>query len=358
MVAQPWTLLCSLLLSFLAWTTDGFTHQLQVVSKNAIRMASSTEIASNDSSPTGDNGMLKISVALTREQGKNNKLQKALDEHQGIEMMPMSLNAMEMPCIEHAPGDDQSTLVDILSTDKIQEYDYVVITSPEAARVLAASIQESTADRLGDDVQVAAVGKATAKTLEKLGLSVDFVPSQATGETLASELPPIGDNNNNDGPTRILYPASAKAKNDIQEGLMARNTNDTVIFEFTRLNTYDTVSATFNDEQLSLIDDIDVVCFGSPSSVTAWLDNVDRARGFTELSDEEKRMMGPDGNGNVLAACIGTTSARACLESGRWHAADIYYPKVDPGVENWAWSTAQAVGDVVERKFWEESYAD
>ena len=100
------------------------------------------------------------------------------------------------------------------------------------------------------------------------------------------------------------------------------------------------------------IDEIDVACFGSPSSVEAWLKNIDRARGFEDLDEDAKKKLGPDGNGNVLAACIGTTSARACLESGRWHATDIYYPKEDPGVESWAQSAAQAVADTLERKFW------
>ena len=73
---------------------------------------------------------------------------------------------------------------------------------------------------------------------------------------------------------------------------------------------------------------------------------------FEDLDEDAKKKLGPDGNGNVLAACIGTTSARACLESGRWHATDIYYPKEDPGVESWAQSAAQAVADTLERKFW------
>jgi hypothetical protein len=71
-----------------------------------------------------------------------------------------------------------------------------------------------------------------------------------------------------------------------------------------------------------------------------------------DVDEEAKKKLGARGNGNVLAACIGTTSARAVLESGRWNAMDIYYPKENPGVDSWADSIVQACGDVLERKFW------
>lgn len=294
-----------------------------------------------------------ITVALTRELGKNTKLEGALTSHPGLRMMGLHLNVVELPCIEHAEGDELPKLVDILSSDTIGTYHYVVITSPEAARVLASAIDESGIDdmqKFNDIIKVAAVGKATGKALEKFGMSVDFVPSQATGETLAAELPSI------EGAecTKVLYPASAKARNDIQDGLEARtnDTDDAATFEFTRLNTYDTVPATFTASQMSLVDDIEIACFGSPSAVSSWLQNMDVKYNLQDVDEEAKKKLGAEGNGNVLAACIGTTSARAVLESGRWNAMDIYYPKENPGLDSWTDSIVQACGDVLEKKFW------
>mmetsp|Transcript_34300 Transcript_34300/g.100886 ORF Transcript_34300/g.100886 Transcript_34300/m.100886 type:complete len:384 (-) Transcript_34300:138-1289(-) len=299
-----------------------------------------------------------ITVAVTRELGKNTKLETTLTSHPGLQMMGLNLNVIELPSIEHAEGEDLPKLVEILSDGDdsggaIGAYDYVVITSPEAARVLASAIDESdmeSTQTFNDSVQVAAVGKATGKALEKSGIDVDFVPSQATGETLAAELPAI------EGAecTKIIYPASAKARNDIQEGLEARtnDADDVAIFDFTRLNTYDTVPATFTASQMSQVDDIEIACFGSPSAVNAWLQNMDVKYNLQDVDEEEKKKLGAQGNGNVLAACIGTTSARAVLESGRWNAMDIYYPKENPGVDTWADSIVQASGDVLERKFW------
>ena len=267
--------------------------------------------------------------------------------------MGLHLNVVELPCIEHAEGDELPKLVDILSSDAIGTYHYVVITSPEAARVLASAIDESDIDdmqKFNDSIKVAAVGKATGKALEKLGMSVDFVPSQATGETLAAELPSI------EGAecTKVLYPASAKARNDIQDGLEARtnDADDAATFEFTRLNTYDTVPATLTASQMSRVDDIEIACFGSPSAVSSWLQNMDVKYNLQDVDDEAKKKLGAEGNGNVLAACLGTTSARAVLESGRWNAMDIYYPKENPGLDSWVDSIVQACGDVLEKKFW------
>lgn len=327
---------------------------------HACRLSSSSDSAQSVAASTDDavtDPATTITVALTREVGKNGKLEKTLTAHPGLKMMGLNLNVIELPCIEHADGDDLAKLVDILSNTNsegsISDYDYVVITSPEAARVLASAIEQSnmaSLDAFNDSVQVAAVGKATGKALEKLGIDVDFVPSQATGETLAAELPAMGGSQR----TKILYPASTKARNDIQEGLEARtnDADDAAIFDFTRLNTYDTVPAAFNPTQMSRVDGIEIACFGSPSAVNAWLENMDVKYNLQDMDEEGKKKLGAQGNGNVLAACIGTTSARAVLESGRWNAMDIYYPKENPGVDSWADSIVQACGDVLERKFW------
>jgi len=68
-----------------------------------------------------------------------------------------------------------------------------------------------------------------------------------------------------------------------------------------------------------------------------------------DMSDEDKKAT-PGCNGNVKAVCIGSTTAKRCIESGRWHAVDIY--KTNPGIHGWADSCLQAAGDVMENSFW------
>ena len=111
---------------------------------HACRLSSSSDSAQSVAASTDDavtDPATTITVALTREVGKNGKLETTLTAHPGLKMMGLNLNVIELPCIEHADGDDLAKLVDILSNTNsegsISDYDYVVITSPEAARVLA-----------------------------------------------------------------------------------------------------------------------------------------------------------------------------------------------------------------------------
>lgn len=221
----------------------------------------------------------KITVALTREDGKNGKLRTLLQQDDG-------LNIIELPCIEHGDGKDYPLLKDHLR----QSWDYIAVTSPEAARILSTAWEDC-------GHPIAAVGKATEKALQDFGMEVDFVPSKALACQLVKELPGSG---------RVLYPASAKAKKVLQDGLKERG------FEVTRLNTYDTVSANWTAEQLLAAEGCQVVCFGSPSAIKGWMQNTRK---------------------EVKAACIGQTSADACYELG-WNPDDVFYPE-KPGMEGW-----------------------
>ena len=243
---------------------------------------------------------IDITIALTREDGKNAQLKKQLRE-----LLGDAVKLEEFPCIAHADGDDLDRLE---STLKDGDWDYVAVTSPEAARVLATAW--TNMDTLPS---VAVVGKATQAALEKFGIPVDFCPSKATAKTLVGELPAKRD----DGATTVLYPASAKAATTLQDGLADRG------FVVTRLNTYDTTTATWTDDQKQLAKGMTVACFGSPSAVHGWLQN-------------------SDNNRNVLAACIGGTSATACREL-EFPESNIFFPE-KPGLPGWA----QAVEDALQ----------
>ena len=115
---------------------------------------------------------------------------------------------------------------------------------------------------------MATVGKGTAKILAAEYASgtltaPTFTPSKANAETLVDELPL---NASGAAACRVLYPASAKAAKTLQEGLAARGAT------VTRLDTYSTEKVTSVDETtLNLALTADVVTFGSPSAVKAWL---------------------------------------------------------------------------------------
>ena len=235
-----------------------------------------------------------IVVTLTREDGKNEKLRKKIEDDDNLQNQ---IDLLELPCIAHAVGADYDSLSSTLSSGK---WDYIAITSPEAANVL-----DSAWDAVRDNPPpVVAVGKATEAKLKDSGIPVTFVPSKATAATLANELEVL----DGEHPTSVLYPASAKAKKVLENGLASRG------FTVKRLNTYDTVTASWKDDQKDSSERVQVACFGSPSAVRGWLKNTEQ-------------------NTRVFAACIGHTSASACKELG-WKDDQIFFPEA-PGLDGW-----------------------
>jgi len=230
---------------------------------------------------------------LTREDGKNGKLE-ALLASRGIK-------CAELPCIafERLAGFDELQVA-----LKTGGHGWVVITSPEAAGVFVEAWRAA-----GEPPRppLASVGAGTARILAAAGLPPDFVPSKATGKTLATELPPPSDVD-----LPVLYPASALAANVVADGLAARG------MRTQRIDTYTTVPATWASEQLSLARAATVVTFGSPSAVRVWAERA--------------------GN-EAVAVCIGGTSAAEARRVGfqRVHCPD------EPGVEAWA-DTVAALG--------------
>jgi uroporphyrinogen-III synthase len=232
-------------------------------------------------------------VALTREAGANDKL---------AALLPASeVECVEIPCIAFGPGEDSPSLSAALT-----KYDSIILTSPQAAVVFLAAWQEAGKPK----VRLATVGKGTSKPLKAAGLEPVFEPSDSTAETLAKELPlSLG--------PKVLYPSSAIAENTLVKGLEARG------LSVTRLSTYDTVPATWTEEQLRLAKSVDLVTFASPSTVRVWAERV----GTTQQ-----------------AVVIGPTSAKACRSAG-WEEDCIACPEGSKGIEAWASLTLKAAAE-------------
>ncbi|CAA0809128.1 Uroporphyrinogen-III synthase- chloroplastic [Striga hermonthica] len=143
-------------------------------------------------------------------------------------------------------------------------------------------------------------------------LNVAFAPSKAIGKVLAVELP-----DNGNPRCTVLYPASAKASNEIEEGLTKRG------FEVTRLNTYTTELVSHVDEivlEQALL--APVIAVASPSAIRAWV----------TLIPEPQRW-------DNAVACIGETTALAAKKLG---LRNVYFPE-NPGIEGWVNSILEAL---------------
>ncbi|KAG6585644.1 Uroporphyrinogen-III synthase, chloroplastic, partial [Cucurbita argyrosperma subsp. sororia] len=242
-------------------------------------------------------------VVVTRERGKNGKLVSALAKH--------GINCLELPLIQHRQGPDLNRLQSVLS-DSV--FDWIVITSPEAGLVFLEAWKAAGMPK----VRIGVVGAGTANIFEevlqssKQQLDVAFAPSKAIGKVLAYELPKLGNTK-----CSVLYPASTKASNDIEEGLANRG------FEVTRLNTYTTAPVDYVDQSIleqALL--LPVVAVASPSAVRAWINLI------SEPKEWENSL-----------ACIGETTAAVAKRLG---LKNVYYPK-NPGLEGWVDSILEAV---------------
>jgi len=230
----------------------------------------------------------KPPVLVTREKGKNDKLRRRLEDR-GVEVL-------EVPCIQAKELDGAKQLPELLKG----EWGWIVVTSPEGAKILSQYWDESGRP----DVRVAAVGAATAKIVENAGISNVFIPSKAHAKALGDELPPPS----NEGKisNKILYPVSQLAKDEVEVLLGKKGYN------VHRLDSYTTLPADWSDDDAKIVASARIVTFGSPSAVRVWA-----KRASVD---------------SPIAVCIGGTSARACKEAGFAH---IVYPE-KPGVDTWA----------------------
>jgi uroporphyrinogen-III synthase len=147
------------------------------------------------------------------------------------------------------PADDGSALRRALG--RARAYDWLVVTSANGARAIADLARTAPGERVW---ALAAVGSATARTLHELGFAVDFVPSVATGTTLAAELPGRGDN-------RVLAPLAELAGPELEQGLVGRG------FTVDRVDAYRLVDVEPQVDDRLALRHADALVFTSPSIV-------------------------------------------------------------------------------------------
>ncbi|XP_039056060.1 uroporphyrinogen-III synthase, chloroplastic-like isoform X3 [Hibiscus syriacus] len=228
------------------WPLSSASLQLQTrISFSRTRMGASSTSSKSTSQVIQHVASSNPKVVVTRERGKNTKLIDALAEH--------GINCLELPLIQHTHGPDLDRLASVLRAETT--FDWIVITSPEAGSVFLEAWKAAGSPI----VRIGVVGAGTASIFKNIRQSLDvaFAPSIATGKVLASELPKDGDKR-----CTVLYPASVKASNEIEEGLSRRG------FQVVRLNTYTTVPVDHVDQiVLEKALSAPVVAVASPSAV-------------------------------------------------------------------------------------------
>eukprot|EP00871_Galdieria_phlegrea_P000462 jgi/Galph1/1416/GphlegSOOS_G121.1 len=210
---------------------------------------------------------------------------------------------VSVPCVKQETTEALDDFVQSLQSEVDGSLHYVIVTSTEAARLVADSCKRI--GRFPPSFYLAAVGMSTARQLKSLlkdgeTNSFIFIPSKATGEALAEELPALAPQ------TVVYYPTSLLT----ERGFFVK-----------RWNIYTTVATQWTEEQRQR-KKAQVVAFGSPSAVRIWTERVSKKR---------------------IGVCIGETTAKTCQELG---FESVVFAK-QPGLEGWANAVEEALQQVV-----------
>ena len=164
---------------------------------------------------------------------------------------------VEVPVIEIAPPVSFDPLDAALR--RLGDYDWLILTSANTVKALvdrAATLGMSfTASA---NLQIAAVGEATAATARTAGFRVDLVPETYVAESLVEKIMPVA------GGKRILLARAAVARDVMPDALRAAGATVDVV------DAYRNVMPANAPEllQQALASRIDAVAFTSSSSVT------------------------------------------------------------------------------------------
>jgi uroporphyrinogen III methyltransferase/synthase len=159
---------------------------------------------------------------------------------------------VRFPVIAVRPGPDLAPLDRAI--EGLEEYDWLGLTSANAVRVFWDRLLRHR-PRLPVTLKVAAVGPATARALEALGVRVDFIPAEYRGERLADGMGEVRSR-------RILLPRASGARESLPDALAAAGA---VVDD---IPVYSTVQATPGPEAFGqLRRGVDAVTFTSASTV-------------------------------------------------------------------------------------------
>jgi uroporphyrinogen-III synthase len=196
--------------------------------------------------------------------------------------------AILFPTIEIAPLDDPSVLDRALDQLATGDYDWVIFTSVNGVSACQAQLQHSgRGANIFAAAHIAAIGPATARALQELGVQVDFVPQEYVAERILDGL-------GNVGGQRILLPRAELARPALAEALAACGA---LVDE---IPVYQTLQPPPDPAGLAALQHgPDVITFTSSSTV----------RNFVALAGAE---IGPA----VTIACIGPITAATARELG------------------------------------------
>ncbi|MGH9698170.1 MAG: uroporphyrinogen-III synthase [Candidatus Acidiferrales bacterium] len=226
-------------------------------------------------------------IVVTRAPEQATELQHALEE--------LGAQVLLLPTVGFAPPEDFLPLDAALA--RLHDFDWILFTSRNAVRYFSGRARDLRLDLASPAIRrprVAAVGPATSQAASEEGFSVDFVPSNHSGEALAAEL---------SGAIRgskILLPRSDRAGSRLPQALLQAGAQLTEVVAYRTLAPESLAPGLLSQ---ILRAEVDALVFSSPSAFQNLSDCVGAAA-LVHLSSR------------VQFAAIGPTTARALRDAG------------------------------------------
>lgn len=184
-------------------------------------------------------------VVTTRERA--GELDRRLDE--------LGATVAHVPLVETLDPEDGGAELAAALAD-VDDYAWVVVTSPNGAERVGASLRMS-------GCKIAAVGSRTAEVVAELaGRPVDLVPDRQTAADLIGVMPRPS------RPARLLLAQADRAAATAASGFADLG------YEVDVITTYRTVARRPTEDEREVLADADAVAFASGSAVEAWVDAV------------------------------------------------------------------------------------
>lgn len=226
-------------------------------------------------------------IIVTRALHQTAELDKLLCSH--------GARPLSYPCIAIAPPENVTPLDAAVQAAACDNFDWLVVTSANAALVLAQRLKKlRMAPANLANIAVAAVGPATAEAIQNLlNLKVTLVPDEYVAGSLAAALRSVL-------PVRILVLQADIARSTLVQELSTAGATVTAVVAYRTVQG----SGGINLPALLATNQVDAITFTSPSTVVNCV----------------RRLATEGGNPNHLAtvclACIGRVTAQAVRNLG------------------------------------------
>lgn len=215
-------------------------------------------------------------IIVTRSREQASVLSEKLEE--------LGAEVIEFPVIKTVP------IPDFEFTDPV--YDWIIFTSANGVRHFISGLKSRGLDvRAMGSAKLAAIGPATASTLEDFGLKVDYIPSEYVAEAIVRDFPEPVSNK------KILIPRAKEARETLPDMLRERGAEVYVT------TVYETIAEDSDAAPVKeMIDSgrIDAVTFTSSSTVK----NFVNLTGLSNLPEA------------ITIACIGPITAQTARGLG------------------------------------------